>query len=325
MNRVRLRELAGHARALRRDRGHARHERGHPRLPAGNATGDTLGGPAARRSTGPTSRTRTTRRRTGSRRDLISKAKGRDHSAVHDPGASIENNTKPDGAWDFFNGVTGPKRGLVRHVGPRARQRHRRERGAWRWAARAGSTRVMRWYEPVPEGHQPQRPRTRRLQWSRATAKLARGSRTGRPPTRRPTRPTSSPAATPTTPPTTGPPRAARPTARASGTFSPAFHPRGAPSRGVPKLTVNETSPVPERQPHPGDVYDLDSQGNATLISRGAYLLGGTGTILGSTLYGDDWVLPAGHRLGVLIGSSNSEWWTPHPHLPERHCEQARR
>jgi hypothetical protein len=32
-------------------------------------------------------------------------------------------------------------------------------------------------------------------------------------------------------------------------------------------------------------------------------------------LYGDDWKLPAGHRVGVLVTSSNSEWWLHRPTL----------
>lgn len=30
-------------------------------------------------------------------------------------------------------------------------------------------------------------------------------------------------------------------------------------------------------------------------------------------LYGDDWKLPAGHRIAVLVTSSNSEWWAHAP------------
>jgi hypothetical protein len=62
------------------------------------------------------------------------------------------------------------------------------------------------------------------------------------------------------------------------------------------------------------DVYDVDAGGKATLISRGTYLLPGTGTV-SFDLYGDDWKLPAGHRVGVLVTSSNSEWWLHRPTL----------
>jgi hypothetical protein len=32
-------------------------------------------------------------------------------------------------------------------------------------------------------------------------------------------------------------------------------------------------------------------------------------------LYGDDWKLPAGHRVGVLLSASNAEWWLHRPTL----------
>ena len=93
-------------------------------------------------------------------------------------------------------------------------------------------------------------------------------------------------------------------------TFSPAFT-HEVRFAGVPKLTVDQVTGF-QNANLTADVYDVDADGNATLISRGTYLLGGTGTV-SFDLYGDDWVLPAGHRIGVLIGSSNSEWWTPTP------------
>jgi hypothetical protein len=60
------------------------------------------------------------------------------------------------------------------------------------------------------------------------------------------------------------------------------------------------------------DVYDIDSGRNATLISRGAYLLGGN-ELASFDLYGDDWWIPAGHRVGVLVTGANAEWWQ---HVP---------
>jgi uncharacterized protein len=30
-------------------------------------------------------------------------------------------------------------------------------------------------------------------------------------------------------------------------------------------------------------------------------------------MFGEDWSIPAGHRLGVLVSSSNSEWWIHAP------------
>ncbi len=32
-------------------------------------------------------------------------------------------------------------------------------------------------------------------------------------------------------------------------------------------------------------------------------------------MYGNDWLIPAGHRLGVLVTTANAEWWTPTPSM----------
>jgi hypothetical protein len=61
------------------------------------------------------------------------------------------------------------------------------------------------------------------------------------------------------------------------------------------------------------DVYDIDEDNEALLISRGAYLLNAGTTKASYDLYANDWILPKGHRLGVLVTSANAEWWT---HVP---------
>jgi predicted acyl esterase len=62
------------------------------------------------------------------------------------------------------------------------------------------------------------------------------------------------------------------------------------------------------------DVYDIDPKNNAILVSRGAYLIRPSGrSTVGYELYGDDWKLPAGHRIGVLLTPSNDEWWLTSP------------
>jgi len=80
---------------------------------------------------------------------------------------------------------------------------------------------------------------------------------------------------------------------------------------GVPKVSADVAS-APDRANLVVDVYDIDAGRNATLISRGAYLLDGSGPV-NFDAYGDDWKLPAGHRVGVLITGANAEWWQ---HIP---------
>lgn len=63
-----------------------------------------------------------------------------------------------------------------------------------------------------------------------------------------------------------------------------------------------------------GNVYDIAPGGRATLITRGAFLVRGAGTQdVSFELYGQDWPLEAGHRIGVLVSGSNSDWWV---HVP---------
>jgi uncharacterized protein len=80
---------------------------------------------------------------------------------------------------------------------------------------------------------------------------------------------------------------------------------------GTMRVSVANTVP---RANLVGNVYDIDPEGVATLVSRGAFLLDGRGTVEFET-YGQDWRLPAGHRIGVLVSGSNSEWYT---HVPTR-------
>jgi uncharacterized protein len=94
-------------------------------------------------------------------------------------------------------------------------------------------------------------------------------------------------------------------------TFSPKLS-YGAHLAGVPKVTLDLDGPANSNLVV--DVYDVDAAENATLISRGAYLLAGPGQV-SFDLYGDDWKLPAGHRIGVLVTGANAEWWQHVPTL----------
>ena len=75
----------------------------------------------------------------------------------------------------------------------------------------------------------------------------------------------------------------------------------------VLKVRVNATAP---RANLVGLVYDVDPEGSAQLISRGAYLLRGQGEQSATfDLYGQDWVLEEGHRIGVLVTGSDASWY----------------
>lgn len=63
-----------------------------------------------------------------------------------------------------------------------------------------------------------------------------------------------------------------------------------------------------------GNVYDIAPDGTATLVSRGADMIRLPGLVHHRLeMYGQDWVFAEGHRIGVLISGSNAEWWV---HVP---------
>ncbi|CAB4733520.1 MAG: CocE/NonD family hydrolase [Actinobacteria bacterium] len=82
---------------------------------------------------------------------------------------------------------------------------------------------------------------------------------------------------------------------------------------GEPVLTASLTTTAP-RANLVGMVYDIDPSGQARLISRGTELLRTAGsTEVRLPLYGQDWVLAKGHRIGVLLSGADASWWL---HLP---------
>ena len=64
------------------------------------------------------------------------------------------------------------------------------------------------------------------------------------------------------------------------------------------------------------NVYDISAKGEARLISRGAHLIrGALEQDVKLELYGQDWPLQAGHRIAVRISDANTDWWL---HVPSR-------
>jgi predicted acyl esterase len=239
-------------------------------------------------------------------RDLIASTRGKKTPLLLTQGF-IENNTKPDGAYDFWNGMAGPKRawfGMWDHVrGNDTDASGRLAMGRAGWFDE-----VMRWYDKYLKGISPKV----------ADPPIAVESGDGRwrsethwPPTDAKTYTASlKPGSYTDDTLNNGTAEGGSPNGLGIWTFSPPFKSE-VRFAGVPRLTVDQVSQF-QNANLTADIYDVDSAGNATLISRGTYLLGGTGKV-SFDMYGDDWVLPAGHRIGVLVGSSNSEWWTPTP------------
>jgi hypothetical protein len=55
-------------------------------------------------------------------------------------------------------------------------------------------------------------------------------------------------------------------------------------------------------------VLDIDEENKATLIHRQGHLIPESGTYT-LKLYGNDWEIVPGHRIGVMISTAHAEWW----------------
>ena len=81
---------------------------------------------------------------------------------------------------------------------------------------------------------------------------------------------------------------------------------------GVQKLDV-EIASSPPRGNLVANLYEIGARDKkATLVSRDAFLLNGAGKV-SLELHGQDWIFDRGNRIGVLLSSSNAEWWR---HVP---------
>jgi predicted acyl esterase len=238
-------------------------------------------------------------------RNLITGLKGKKTPLFMTQGL-LENNTKPDGSADAFNAVAGPKRGwfgMWDHVRGNQDTNGRLNMGRKGWFDE-----VMRFYDLHLKGQSSsvQDPRiaveTNDGKWRAetnwpprdafdTTAQLKPGSyaddgqNNG-----------SGDGGTP-------------PYGLGAWTFSPVLGHEVRLS-GTPRVTVNTDGQANDNLYV--DVYDVGPDNNATLFSRGAYLLQGPGPV-SFDLYDQDWVLPAGHRFGVLVTGAQADWWTQPP------------
>ena len=81
---------------------------------------------------------------------------------------------------------------------------------------------------------------------------------------------------------------------------------------GIPTATVTVVPVVP-RTNLVVNVYDVDPEaGTATMLTRGAAMVDAAGEET-LTLFPTDWVVPAGHRIGVLVSGANAEAYV---HVP---------
>jgi uncharacterized protein len=77
---------------------------------------------------------------------------------------------------------------------------------------------------------------------------------------------------------------------------------------GVPELELQVKTSATDANAV-GVVYDVAPDGTATLVSRGGYLLPGTGRWEWE-LYGQDWRFAPGHRIAVLVSWADTGWFS---------------
>jgi putative CocE/NonD family hydrolase len=239
-------------------------------------------------------------------RDLIAATRGKTTPLFLTQGF-IEDNTKPDGTWDLFNGLAGPKHawfGMWDHV----RGNDTDDTGRLLMGRAGWFDETMRFFDRYVKGAD--------VQDTDPTIAVESGDGTWRAETSWPPA-DSQPAASTLNAGSysddatnNGTAEGGSPNGEGVWTISPPLA-SGAHLAGVPKVTV-DVAAAPARANLVADVYDLDAADGATLISRGTYLLPGPGRV-SFDLYGDDWKLPAGHRVGVLVTGANAEWWL---HVP---------
>ncbi|HVF53939.1 MAG TPA: CocE/NonD family hydrolase [Actinomycetota bacterium] len=79
---------------------------------------------------------------------------------------------------------------------------------------------------------------------------------------------------------------------------------------GAPRLSVDLTATIPAVNVI-GLLYDVDPEGSARLITRGALWVRDAGATL--DLYPEDWRLRKGHRLGLILAGSDESHFSPIP------------
>ncbi|HEX8085707.1 MAG TPA: CocE/NonD family hydrolase [Solirubrobacteraceae bacterium] len=239
-------------------------------------------------------------------RDLIAKA-GDGHTPLFMTQGFLENNTKPDGTWDFFNAVRAPKRawfGMWDHVrGNDVDTGGRLKMGRPGWFDE-----VMRFYDQHLRGVEPS------VKDPALVVQTSDGSFRGEeqwPPADQQTVTVllnSGEYTDDTQTKGSGDGLGKGETGNGAWTISPPL-PHDAHLAGVPHISLDLETSAPDVN-LAAAVYDIDADGQATLVSRQGRLVPESGTYA-FDLYGNDWKIPAGHRLGVQISTAHSEWWLP--------------
>jgi hypothetical protein len=212
----------------------------------------------------------------------------------------LEDNTKPDAAFDFFNALAGPKRawfGQFDHV-----RSWQKQGGEYLSGRSVFVSEVMRFLDHYLKGAK-----------VRSDPSVAVQDNLGRYRAERKWPPADSKTWRNGLNAGTYPDDGNNDGTGAGGghglwTFSQAL-PHDIWMSGEPVLRAEVETLVP-RANLVANIYDVGRDGEATMVSRGAYLVRDQGRQrVELELYGQDWLVRKGHRIGVLLSGSNAEWW----------------
>jgi predicted acyl esterase len=238
-------------------------------------------------------------------RDLIAKASDGKTPLFLTQGF-LENNTKPDGTWDFFNAVDAPKRawfGMWDHVrGSDVNDENRLLMGR-----KGFNAEVLRFYDRWLKGAKPAvKDPTLAVQTNDGTWRAEQEW----PPAD--SRAVEVPLSSGEYVDDVGT-KASNDGLSLAGTpgvgvwtISPPL-PYEAHMVGVPRLTLDVETSAPNAN-LAAAVYDIDEENRATLISRQGRLVPQSGSYT-LDMYGNDWRILPGHRVGVMVSTAHSEWW----------------
>jgi hypothetical protein len=240
-------------------------------------------------------------------RNLIASADGKQTPFFLTQGL-LENNTKPDGAADYFNALDGPKRawfGMWDHV----RGTDKTSQGKFVMGRSSFVEEAMRFYDRFVAGKpDSEAPVSKDPPVVLQTNDAKWRAEQNWPPKDAVALNAPLKAGTYLDDGTEGGYNDG--TGQNIWTFSPQFA-HDVELAGTPRVTVDAETVAPSAN-LVVDLYDVDKDGEAIIISRQAYLLPGSGKV-SFNLYDQDWKMPAGHRIGVMVTGSNQGWWT---HVP---------
>jgi predicted acyl esterase len=221
----------------------------------------------------------------------------------------LENNTKPEGAWDYFNELAGPKRawfGMWDHIrGNDEAEGDDAKPHPW-------FDEVMRWYDYYVKGvAESEAPVDKDPAVEVESSDGSWRDETRWPPDdSTPLKVTLNAGSYNDTGTDDGTGEGGSPDTVGQGvwTVSPPL-PSAAHYAGVPHVDLQASATAPNATMSV-DTYDISKDGKALLLSRSATLVPADGKV-SMDLYGNDWDIPAGDRLGIRVSSADAEWWTP--------------